>query len=225
MIESDREKMYSIIDSGGIPVCRLREIPRAAGQLPELVLQIEPASDQHPFIAISHVWAHGLGNPDRNGLPTCAVFRIQRTIAAIWQGLSARGVQHTHDEYGRVQGFWMDIFCVPVHKSESSKRLRRKAVAQMKEIYNGAAAVCVLDKVLQQRQNLDLAETLISISLSPWARRLWTFQEAAFAEHIYVLFKSGRLLDFDGLVSRISQSLFNSRVSTCFDQISDILLC
>lgn len=222
MIESDREKMESIIDSGGIPVCRLREIPRAAGEPPELLLRIEPASDEHPFIAISHVWAHGLGNPDRNGLPTCAVFQIQRTISAIWEELSKKGVQHTHDEDGHVHGFWMDTLCVPVHKSKSSKRLRRKAVAQMKEIYNGAAAVCVLDQVLQQRQTLNLAEDLISISLSSWARRLWTFQEAAFAKNIYVLFKSGRLVDFDGLVARISQSLFNSRVSTCFDQVSDI---
>lgn len=220
MIESDREKMESIIDSGGIPICRLRAIPRAAGELPELVLQIEPASDEHPFIAISHVWAHGLGNPDRNGLPTCAVFQIHRTTAAIWEELSNKGVQHTHDEDGRVQGFWMDTLCVPVHKSEFSKRLRRKAIAQMREIYNGAAAVCVWDQVLRQRQTLNLTETLISISLSPWARRLWTFQEAAFAKRIYVLLKSGVLADFDVLVARIAQSLFTSRVSTCFNQIS-----
>lgn len=131
MIESDRERMESIIDSGGIPVCRLLDIPRAAGEPPELVLQIDPASDQRPFVAVSHVWAHGLGNPRQNGLPICAAVRIQSAIAVSWAGLSERGVQHAHDEYGCAGRFWMDTLCVPVHPS--SKHLRSKAIAQCKK--------------------------------------------------------------------------------------------
>ncbi|KAK2010193.1 hypothetical protein LZ32DRAFT_693419 [Colletotrichum eremochloae] len=218
-IKVNQEKMESIVASGGIPVCRLVNIARPeSGEPPTLVLQVEPASDQRPFIAISHVWAHGLGNPHENGLPVCSAIQIQRNVARSWHSLSRQGVvQHTQDEYGCVHGFWMDTFCIPVQLS--SKHLRKKAIAQMKDVYGGAVAVQVLDQVIQERPSRELLpEDFIALALSPWARRLWTLQEAVLAKRIHFLLGSGVLADFETLITEYVELLIKTRIcSTGFN--------
>ncbi|KAF9002394.1 hypothetical protein BDZ89DRAFT_1026853 [Hymenopellis radicata] len=78
-----------------------------------------------PYVAISHVWADGLGSTTEEGLPTCQV----RRIAALARELLP--------ESG---AFWLDSLCVP-----DENPLRSKAIKLMAKTYRGAAKVLVLD--------------------------------------------------------------------------------
>ncbi|KAK1962844.1 hypothetical protein LY78DRAFT_660871, partial [Colletotrichum sublineola] len=206
LLEVDRFRMESIIESGKIPVCRLLRIEQLDGEPPKLAIQVEAASEHRPFIAVSHVWAHGWGNPLQNGLPTCSVIDLQKTIDGSWHRLSTQGIVHPRDEYGCVHGFWMDTLCVPVHPN--SRYLRKRAIAQMSDIYGGAAGVMVLDQVLLKRPTgHTLPEMLIAIALSPWAGRLWTLQEAVLAKRVHVLLESGNAVDIDMLVNEFMMHL------------------
>lgn len=205
MLEVDRTKVESIIRDGGIPICRLLPINKEDGTT-ELIIQVEPASVDRPYICISHVWAHGLGNPLFNGLPRCSIIDIQRTVDGSWHQLNSKGVQHPRDSHGCVHGFWMDTLCVPVHPS--AKGLRKKAISQMRDIYASSVCSLVLDQTLQLRQTFKtLSEGFVAVALSPWAGRLWTLQEALLAKRVIILMHNGSAFELDDLVRQLLTTL------------------
>lgn len=205
VLEIDRQKLESIVLEGGIPVCRLLRVTN--GERPEKYrIEVEAASGDRPYIAISHVWAHGLGNPTQNGLPLCSLQAIQNWMDHSWHRLGQLGIRHPRDELGCRHGFWMDTLCVPVHPS--AKALRKKAIAQMRDIYGGAVSVFVLDKTLQSRTKwTTLSEGLLSLMMSSWTTRLWTLQEAVLAKRVFVLMGDGMAFDLDQLVHGLVNQL------------------
>jgi hypothetical protein len=57
-----------------------------------------------PYVAFSHVWSRGLGNPARNAPPKYQLVRLQ-----------ALADQFAPPE-SRPVAFWIDTFCVPIQK-------------------------------------------------------------------------------------------------------------
>ncbi|RDA88279.1 hypothetical protein CP532_0300 [Ophiocordyceps camponoti-leonardi (nom. inval.)] len=95
----------------------------------ELKLIIEPFQPGTSFVALSHVWADGLGNPQANSLPQCQMQRMASKIAALpdqSQGL-----------------FWVDTLCCPVEPETKAIALQRIA-----DVYRHARHVLVLDSSL-----------------------------------------------------------------------------
>ena len=83
-------------------------------------------SDGGSYLAISHVWADGLGSTSEAGLPRCQVERL----AALARSLVP--------ESG---AFWIDSLCVP-----RASDLRKTAIKAMGRTYKDAFAVLVLDQ-------------------------------------------------------------------------------
>jgi hypothetical protein len=56
------------------------------------------------YVAISHVWAHGLGNEKQNALAECQLMRIKGILVTFTQaeGLSTE------------PAIWIDTMCIPV---------------------------------------------------------------------------------------------------------------
>lgn len=205
ILEVDRTMVESIVKDGGIPVCRLLPITKEDGTT-ELIIQVEPAGINRPYICISHVWAHGLGNPLLNGLPRCSIIHIQRAVDGSWHQLSTKGIQHPRDSHGCVHGFWMDTLCVPVHPS--AKELRKKAISQMRDIYASSVCSLVLDQTMQLRNTFTtLSEGFVAVALSPWAGRLWTLQEALLAKRVIIVIHNGSAFDLDDLVRQLLATL------------------
>ena len=69
--------LIPILDGGGSPCFLLHEN--------KLQLIVSDASNQ-PYIAISHVWSHGLGNPVQNALPWCQIRMLFDIIESIQEG-------------------------------------------------------------------------------------------------------------------------------------------
>jgi hypothetical protein len=75
-----------------------------------------------PYVAISHVWADGLGNPASNGLPRCQLDKLfallgdlinPSTFASIRFKKSSTIQRALWNRTSR-RYFWMDTFCIPV---------------------------------------------------------------------------------------------------------------
>lgn len=162
------------------------------------------------YTAISHVWTGGLGNYERNALPSCQLAYLWSIVKGI-PDMQATNVRYSH--WGaetpieemlwklsellpsnpiRSRGsvyFWIDTLCIPIDRRFSEHR--QKAIASMGQIYAAAETVLVLDTHMQQLRNVDSghATFMTHLSVSPWMARSWTLQEAAVAPSLCVRLK------------------------------------
>ena len=144
-------------------------------------LTMTEQQDEHPYVAISHVWAHGLGNRVENALPSCALRQLQSSVNAIGVASDKR------------VPFWIDSLCLP----RNPLSLRRKAVLRLSEVFADATDVLVWDSYLQQYDSSSMIEIEIiaRILMSDWTTRLWTFSEGKLAKKIWFQFRD-KAVDF-----------------------------
>lgn len=129
-----------------------------------------------PYVAISHVWSDGKGNPQRNFLPACQLQRIQDHVNALYPS-DAHPIP-----------FWMDTLCVPVGRKFWP--IRNIALNRMKTTYRSAEKILVLDTSLEfVDSTVDPTEAKIRIQYSPWSTRLWTLHESRLGLNIYFQFR------------------------------------
>ena len=130
------------------------------------------------YIAVSHVWADGMGGSTETGLPFCQGRLLQQYCSQILP------------EQQTV--WWMDTLCVP-----SEQPYRNKAILQMRHVYQNAEAVLVVDKSIQQCSlSASLEEKLLAIYTSAWMQRLWTYQEAVLGKRLVFVMLDG-LYDYE----------------------------
>lgn len=144
------------------------------------------ATKKDSYIAISHVWSDGLGNPKGNALPKCQLIRLCDYYRA--SNLPDKPV-------------WIDTLCVPREPLEN----RRAAIKLMRDTYSAAEHVIVLDHWLNKSDasSSSAHEVMFRVALSGWSRRLWTLQEGMLNTSALVWFRD-RLVDVDGLVQNMS---------------------
>jgi hypothetical protein len=138
------------------------------------------SNSSSPYVAISHVWCDGLGNPKGNEIHNCQAKRLQQAVDRIFQGQKSKST-------GNSGGWWwLDTLCVPAEKDYEEEQA--KAIRQMKTIYAQADSVLIIDSGLDAcDDNTSTLEVLARLRLSNWIRRLWTFQEGQFAKSVYLL--------------------------------------
>lgn len=153
-----------ILLKGHIPL--LRVIPGQSTA--DLRLEIISSQPDSQYVALSHVWADGLGNPHANALPQCQLLRLQSL-------LQRSNMPWDSGDSNQELLLWCDTLCCPVKPSEAKNR----ALLQMKRTYHDATMVLVLDASLQLCNSslLTPEEICARISSSGWTRRLWTLQE------------------------------------------------
>jgi hypothetical protein len=161
------------------------------------------SSEVENYVAISHVWSHGLGNPRENALPRCRLQQIQALVndLAPLAGIKSDAVP-----------FWMDTLCCPL----LPKEFRRTAILRMAKTYERSSCVLVLDRNLYSvdTNGISKLEVIMQIFRTTWMQRLWTLQEAKLAKNLWFQFKNEavnleRMLD--GLVSEpksLTEKLF-----------------
>ncbi|KAI0654779.1 hypothetical protein C8Q70DRAFT_471377 [Cubamyces menziesii] len=137
-------------------------------------LRVVPAAE-NPYVAISYVWAEGMGSTTDEGLPTCVVERISKLV---WE---------TAPE-GDQSPFWMDSLCVPKARDE-----RKRAIRLMAQTYRDADKVLVIDDCIRTLCSFDSCwdENLVRIFTSQWVRRVWTLQEGLLARELWFEFADG----------------------------------
>ncbi|KAI0754562.1 hypothetical protein C8Q80DRAFT_374440 [Daedaleopsis nitida] len=148
----------------------------SAGHVPVIVydgntLTVRDSSSG-PYIAISHVWADGLGSTTEDGLPTCQIARI----AAYARELVPGGA------------FWVDSLCVP-----TKRELRKRAIRLMAQTYERAAKVVVFDAGVRTfcSSATPLRDVFLRLTTCSWMQRVWTLQEALLARELQFEFSDG----------------------------------
>ncbi|CAD6578955.1 MAG: hypothetical protein ASARMPREDX12_009029 [Alectoria sarmentosa] len=174
-VSIDYRPVVDILRSGALPLLR---ITSKQNNPSKVAVQLSSSgTDATPYVAISHVWADGLGSSSANSLPQCQLARLGRMLDPF-------------AEAGARPLVWLDTLCCPVNPE--AKRL---ALLQMRRTYAEANKTLILDSSLYNldSQNLSVAEIHARILTSGWMRRLWTLQEGALASDPWVQFKDGPL--------------------------------
>lgn len=133
---------------------------RLKGDLHNLTYEIVELGTA-PYIAISHVWADGLGNPHANSLHKCKLHHLRELVNVI-EPMS------THAE-GEGPLIWLDTLCCPA-KNGPGKQM---AIEKIRLVYQRAKHVLVLDAGLMayDGRGQDATEVLVRIFTSSWMRR------------------------------------------------------
>ena len=177
--EQDDLNNVLLNSSEAIPLIRAGRVQMRKGRESKDKSYIEVVSSHTagkvlPYVAISHLWSDGLGNNKENAIPTCQFDWLSNLVASF----------HDGPLY-----FWLDTLCFPLQPKEAYS----VALIRMKETYAAANKVVVLDHYLMSSSTKEVSfeETIARILISPWNRRLWTFQEAQLAPtgQLYFQFK------------------------------------
>lgn len=157
-----------ILHDGAIPLIRL---DISGNEMEVMTVELKP-DRVYDFVAISHVWADGLGNPFQNSLPLCQLRRIQEAVNWVKYETN-KALDHNAD-------FWMDTICVPVgHRFRAERSL---AISKMLNIYKCANLVLILNRELEEIDSKRSKWELIArITRTAWFRRLWTLHEGVLA--------------------------------------------
>lgn len=193
--------VVALLRSQKLPLLRIR---RTDEDLESLIVEVVAYTPETPYVAISHVWADGLGNPRGNSVPACQLSYILERVNTLRESAAffADPVTRARDAEGRPLLIWLDTLCCPVSSTEA----RSLALAQMRRTYQDARHVLVLDSGLQfyASDEITIFEALSRVFLSGWLSRLWTLQEARLARTIWIQFQD-RPIDLDALMAYMSQ--------------------
>ncbi|KAL4741110.1 hypothetical protein BDV11DRAFT_183781 [Aspergillus similis] len=187
------DEVVSIIRSGGVPLLSITPTKKA----PYIKVEVEKYTEGKRYIAFSHVWSDGLGNPSANTLPQCQLLRIRSLLDELVSGIRSVDLVNRlafrelwkKKFHGPSLLFWMDTMCIPV--AEEHRELRSVAIKSMKAVYERAFRVLVLDGDIQSFSSSDYTQSFMRIRLSAWMRRLWTLNEGVLANKLCVKFADG----------------------------------
>ena len=169
-LKPDSEKLLNSLAKGLIPLIKPMLSPDALGNT---ICIVERLPDTR-YVAISHVWSDGLGNPHANAISRCQLLEISRLVQDLYPG------------GGPPVPFWIDTLCCPVGPIEAKKC----AISKMRYTYSEADQVLVLDHRLRRLNCLTktVLELSILVDSSAWTSRLWTWQEAVLAKRLRLQF-------------------------------------
>ena len=161
----DTTRLNEILESGSLPLVRIRK----GNTLDELCIELSASEATSHYIALSHVWADGLGNPFENALPRCQLNFLHESISNVYTELNPQAAEEVL--------LWCDTLCCPVEPGKA----KSIALQKMKRVYEEAFHVLVLDGSLRvyDLKAMDTEEFCLRILNSGWTRRLWTLQEGA----------------------------------------------
>ncbi|OCH91377.1 hypothetical protein OBBRIDRAFT_825367 [Obba rivulosa] len=154
----------------------------ASGQTPVITIGDGDSSDEAlsiictsatvtHYVAVSHVWADGLGSTTEEGIPMCQLRRLTTLTSQLVPG----------------GAFWIDALCIP-----RDKDTRKRAIALMAQIYGEADVVLVIDSGIRSCSvSAALEDKLLRVLSSGWMQRLWTLQEGMLARKLVFEFADG----------------------------------
>ncbi|MCJ1279362.1 hypothetical protein MMC21_007186 [Puttea exsequens] len=165
------QPILSALDSSNVPVVSFEE---DRDKVKPFFKTLE-ANAETAYVAFSHVWADGLGNPSTNSLPLCQLRRLQAQVNALYG-------ERTSQTYN--VPFWIDTLCVPV--GTHLRNYRDSAIMGLVTYYKDADKILVLNAELGNISvNRHPIELAFRLGRTAWFRRLWTLQEGVLGQDVY----------------------------------------
>jgi hypothetical protein len=188
-LKVDTAELVDIIRDGCIPLVLVTH-----GTL-GFRLRLVRRQPRSSYVAFSHVWSDGMGNPISNSLPECQIKQLWNHIRRVRAlGESVGGPTSWSFGASAQELIWIDTLCIPVGSADNAmiQEVKSRAINHMAPIYADASSVYVLDSELQ-RLNVytsthdptpeEVSSTELSgfLLCSAWMGRTWTLQEAMLA--------------------------------------------
>ncbi|KAF3914943.1 hypothetical protein ABW20_dc0109144 [Dactylellina cionopaga] len=188
------------------------------------------------YVALSHVWSDGLGNPFANTLPRCQLKRLAYYVNYTMKDGRTRGVMGSFEKalnlkkhiFSKRQGtvweqepnfeccIWVDTMCVPLEPE-----YRKLAIKNMNQVYRQARYVMVLDASIAKHDFRSDVELMGRVVVSTWMRRVWTLQEAILGMEKLAICLKDQVVDHTDSVERLrvtvnegNQCVINGVLST-----------
>ena len=216
----------------------LLKVTSIGNQLQEVHVEVVEYSGMEQYVAISHVWAYGMGNPFANSLPGCQMKRLGELISILRSTVAKIKEQKLEENESLEKDslhsglkpklnpdsgefyLWIDTLCCPVSPAE----LKTVSIELLQETYKNADYVLVLDGGLTacDSRHIEDFEVTARIFLSSWQQRLWTLQEGVLArDRLWFQFKDRpinlrRLVEETGKQASIGSII---RLSPCLRDI------
>lgn len=151
-------------------------------------LDVQPFRPDMQYVALSHVWADGLGNPHEMTLPRCQTLKLRGLLTGIRQQTFRHGDEHEQSNDQEELYLWCDSLCCPTKQPGKAV-----AMVKLREVYQKSTYVLVLDSTLEhfKYSEMDQLEAMMRVLTSKWNRRLWTYQEAGLTRKLLVQFGDG----------------------------------
>lgn len=134
----DSSLVHSILLGGSIPLLLFTD----GGDSVEL--SIVEAVLGHQYVAISHVWSDGLGNPGKNALWRCQLRHLSNLVSSVFQLMELTCAPY----------FWIDTVCCLPESGEAQDL----AISRMRDTYEKAACVLVLDSWLHTQPTAPITD-------------------------------------------------------------------
>ena len=168
LLRVDERKVADCLKKGCLPLLRLKKETDSD----MMSIEVVASTDSTSYVALSHVWADGLGNSTANALPRCQLSRLKALI----DNLDFEYLDDPPEDVPEML-LWCDTLCCPVAPEEA----KNMALRQMYRTYDKASVVLVLDRsfISNRVGGMSLDEACIRIAASRWMTRLWTLQEGA----------------------------------------------
>ena len=169
----DENLLADCLKKGCLPLLRLKE----ETNFNTISIEVVASTDSTSYVALSHVWADGLGNPTATALPRCQLSRLKALIDNLDLEYLDMSTVLDHPEDAPEILLWCDTLCCPV----VSREAQSMALRQMYRTYDEASVVLVLDRSLISHRvgGMSVDEACLRIATSRWMTRLWTLQEGA----------------------------------------------
>ncbi|KAL8800586.1 MAG: hypothetical protein Q9200_007202 [Gallowayella weberi] len=169
----DPEELVRCLESGSLPLLRIKD----EANFDRMSIEVVASKDFPTYVALSHVWADGLGNPTATALPRCQVSRLKALIDNLDLKSVDMPIAAGHPDDTPELLLWCDTLCCPV----SPEQAKNMALREMYRTYDGATVVLVLDRSLVSPRigGMHVDEACLRIATSRWMTRLWTLQEGA----------------------------------------------
>ncbi|KAF7512058.1 hypothetical protein GJ744_002771 [Endocarpon pusillum] len=200
-LKPDTQQVIQILRNDDIPIMVLYE---ARGEI-EVEAMGRSTLGPEGYLAISHVWADGLGGSTEKGLLQCQARRLLKLLSPFEESkISAH--------------FWLDTLCIP----RSDPDAYMAALVGIRTVYLDARVVVVLDRMIQACSIRDPWVSLFArIHLSPWMQRMWTYEEAVLAKRLVFVLKDSMFgfdlgmswPDFDRALKVVARSFGKSLIT------------
>ena len=177
----DEDLLADCLRKGCLPLLRIKE----GMNLDKMSIEVVASTDSTSYVALSHVWADGLGNPSATALPRCQLSRLKGLVDDLNFRYLDMSIELDCPEDAPEMLLWCDTLCCPV----VSKEAQSMALRQMYRTYDEATIVLVLDQsfISHRVGGMRDDEACLRIAASRWMTRLWTLQEGALPARKYKL--------------------------------------
>lgn len=156
----------------------------SSGSPNSLALNVVSWKPTMEYATISHVWSDGFGNPKTNTMLSCQLRFIRHQLGKLRLGETAATSSTLSSP---TLPFWIDTLLIPVGDDERTKKLKRRSIQQIPQLFRDSTHTIVLDfGLVTTEPSKGPAKTTMEIVASSWLRRLWTLQKASVSKNLYV---------------------------------------